>query len=106
MPESLGRRQKLQLAEESREYAAALQAEGNSERAMQAYEAAMQLQPSSDLARSNRDKLPISQAYRQAASYESSVLASRAARAAALSEASLARANVPQGANEHGTPRG
>jgi tetratricopeptide (TPR) repeat protein len=61
--------------------ASSLQAEGELERAMQAYDAALALQPEHASARANRDKLPISPAYRGAASYESTVLASRAARA-------------------------
>lgn len=61
--------------------ASSLQAEGNLERALQAYDAALELQPAHEIARANRDKLPISPAYRSACTYESSVLASRAARA-------------------------
>ena len=64
---------------------------------MQAYEAAMQLQPSSDLARSNRDKLPISKAYRAGAAYESHVLASRAARAALAAHAQRKAAGAKGG---------
>ena len=60
--------------------ASALQAEGNLDRAMQAYDAALALQPEHAVAKANRDKLPISDAYRGAAAYESRVLASRAAR--------------------------
>ena len=61
--------------------AAALQAEGELERAMEAYELALGLQPEHASAAANRDKLPISGAYRAAAAHESRVLASRAARA-------------------------
>ena len=65
--------------------AATLQAAGSTQRAMQAYEAAIALSPGTapaEVARRNLDKLPISTAYRGAAEYETAVLASRAARAA------------------------
>ena len=60
--------------------AAALQASGNAWAAQNAYAAAITLKPADPLAQRNLDKLPISDAYRAAAAYESRVLASRAAR--------------------------
>ena len=60
--------------------AATLVAEGRLERAMEAYGVALALKPDHASARANRDKLPISTAYRELASYELAVLASRAAR--------------------------
>ena len=60
--------------------ASALQAEGNLERAAEAYDAALELDPNHAVATANRDKLPISDAYKQSAAYESQVLANRAAR--------------------------
>ena len=63
--------------------AAVFQSAGESQRALQAYEAAIALRPAdATLAQTNLDKLPISRAYLSAAAYESRVLASRAARAA------------------------
>ena len=61
--------------------AAALLAEGNLERSLEAYEMALSIRPDHDTAKVNRDKLPISVAYIDASRYESMVLANRAARA-------------------------
>jgi tetratricopeptide (TPR) repeat protein len=71
--------------------AAALQAEGNLERAMQAYDAALDLAPAHPTAAANRDKLPISPAYRDAAARESRILASRAARVLLATHAAARR---------------
>ena len=77
--------------------AAALQAEGELERAMEAYDAALELHPTHGSAKANRDKLPISQAYRAAAGYEGQVLASRAARARLAIAAAERAGAMPRG---------
>ena len=60
--------------------AAALLAEGDLERAMQAYDMAIELRPDVSTAQVNRDKLPISEKYIEASDFETRALASRAAR--------------------------
>lgn len=60
--------------------AAALLAEGNLERALEAYDMALEIKPDSDTAKANRDKLPIAEPYLEAAAFESRALANRAAR--------------------------
>lgn len=57
-------------------------AAGSSAASMEAYRAALALEPGNEMAQRNLDKLPVSPAYRAAASYECRVLASRAARVA------------------------
>lgn len=79
--------------------AATLVAEGRLERAMEGYGMALALKPDHAAARTNRDKLPISTAYRELASYELAVLASRAARELLATAAARSRRRGSEGAS-------
>lgn len=83
--------------------AAALLAEGELERALEAYETALTLAPTSELARVNRDKLPISHAYVSAANTETRMLADRAARVILATAGSRRARGAGHGGAAHAT---
>jgi hypothetical protein len=81
----------------------ALLAEGELERALEAYETALTLAPTSELARVNRDKLPISHAYVSAANTETRMLADRAARVILATAGSRRARGAGHGGAAHAT---
>uniref|UniRef100_A0A7S3ATP5 Uncharacterized protein n=1 Tax=Haptolina ericina TaxID=156174 RepID=A0A7S3ATP5_9EUKA len=70
--------------------AAVVSAMGDQQRALMAYEAALEILPQDEMARTNLAKLPVSPRYRAAATEESEVLAHRAA-AVAMAVAAVRR---------------